>query len=265
MAYNKIPTNNKIRKNDNVSRRANDTSPTLAKEQMIGMKLIQQKIDIYNNCDIFKIDSFFKDYKLTNDFVVVRMFHENLIKFIDESNPDDVQLDAWFRQIDARERTTDVPKWVSTPFPYLEKGVVMAISPEVQLRYAKLKKDLEVAGLTEEAAEIVIPRVGNVVEVRSYYNSAWYKENRFYLDKQAQCEDFVRNQNELRLNNFDHYFRMEHYDLAGVYSLESGLWFYSDESEPMWYSEKKKIYAEQTAKLEKEQQILSEQEKYHII
>lgn len=262
MAYTKIPTTNKIRKNDAVSRRGNDTSASLGKEQLLGVKIIQEKIDLYNDCDIYKIDPFFKNYTLTNDFIIVRMFHENLIKFIDESNPEDVQLDAWFRQIDARERVTDVPKWVSTPFPYVEKGVIMAISPEVQLKYARLKKELNDAGLIEEADKIIIPKVGSVIEVRSYYNSTWYKENRFYLDKQAQCEDFVRNQNELRLNNFDHYFRMESYDLVGIYEIDSDVnkCFFNGEQELMWYTKKRSMINEKIEKLESEQKELSEKE-----
>jgi hypothetical protein len=256
MAYTKVPTKVKIKGAASPSRRTADNSPALAKSQMIGVKVIQKQIDLYNECDIYKINSFFKDYNLTNDFIVVRMFHENLIKFIDESSPEDIQLDAWFRQIDARERVTDVSKWVSTPFPYLEKGVIVAISPEVQMKYAKLKKELNDLGLTREASKVIIPKQGDVIEVRSYYNSTWYKENRFYLDKQEQCEDFVRNQTELRLSNFDHYFRMESYDLAGIYKQEEYVdkVFFSDEEEPLWYMKAKTELDYQISELKKEQE-----------
>lgn len=182
------------------------------------MKELQADIDKYNNEDIYKIDAFFKGIELAGKWIVVRMFHENLVKFIDESNPKDIQIDAWFRQIDARERNTDSPKWVPTPFPYTEQGVVVAISPKLIIDALAQRKVLE-AYMPSMATELHIPKVGDVVSIKAN-QSQWFKEARYYTDKQAQCQDFVRNQTELRLGNFKHYFRLEEYDIEQWYKNE---------------------------------------------
>lgn len=183
-------------------------------EQLEKLKAVQSKIDEYNNDTIYVIDPKFRDITLTGDYVVVRLFFENLIKFIDESNPEDIQVDAWHRQIDARKRATDMPHWVPTPFPYVQQGVLVAVSPELQLKYLKMQKELTDMGMTtEDAAKTIhMPKVGDIINIRAY-ESGWFKDHRYYLNKQDQCRDFVRNQEELRLNKFEHYFSLEVYDI----------------------------------------------------
>jgi len=214
------PTKSKLRRGSSAIKRsdrlakASESSPSLSDEQLNLVKDQQERIDEYNQEEIHIIDPFFKTLQLGSQYLVIRLFKENYIKYIDESNPDDIQLDAWHRQIDARERTADVPKYVSTPFPYLEQGVITAISPELQLSYHKMKE--EMAKYDKEAADSIdVPKVGDVIRIKAR-TSVWFKEHRYYIDKQTQCLDFVRNQTELRLNNFQHYFLMESHDIEGI-------------------------------------------------
>lgn len=192
-----------------------EQSGGISAELLEKLKRQQAKIDEYNNDIIYKIDPKFKDLCLTGEYIIVRLYCENLIKFLDESNPEDVQVDAWHRQIDARKRATDMPHWVSTPFPYLNQGVIVAISPELRLKALRSNMELHNMPLHEDllmSSQFHIPSVGDIVNIRAY-ESGWFKDHRYYLDKQAQCQDFVRNQEELRLNKFEHYFILEAYDL----------------------------------------------------
>lgn len=189
-------------------------SKIITTEKLEKLKAFQANIDKYNNEHIYQIDPDFINIKPTGDYIIARLFLEDFVKFVDDSNPDDIQVDAWHRQIDARMRATDKPHWVSTPFPYIHSGVIVAVSPELQLKYIRMRKELVDTGVSvEEAAELIhMPQVGDVINIRPF-ESAWFKERRWYKDKQAQCKDFVRNQEELRLNNFQHYFAFESYDL----------------------------------------------------
>lgn len=241
MAYSKRPTHTKLRsakstkrRDETNMRRANAANKKWATEDISKLKRLQYNIDMINKAEAFRIDPYFRDLQLQGDWIIVKMFHENLIKHIDESDPDDIIVDAWFRQIDARQRTSDKPKWVPTPFPYIEKGVIVAISAPLTLKYYK---DAE---LYKKATgeELAIPKVGDVVEVRSNYNSQWFKEQRYYIDKQAQCQDFVRNQTELRLNHFEGYFKFESIDLVAIDKAASlHPHFYADEEEPKWFTD----------------------------
>lgn len=205
-----------VRRSDKLAK-ATEATPELSKEMLNAIKLEQEKIDTYNNKEIYERDSFFDNIQLHGDFIVVRMFKENYIKFIDESNPDDIQVDAWHRQIDGRLKTSDPPKWVSTPFPYLEQGVIVSISPSLVLEYYKQKEELEKHD-PKLAESFKIPKEGDVVRIKAR-NSGWFKENRYYIDKQEQCLDFVRDQTELRLSKFDHYFLLKEYDLESITNI----------------------------------------------
>lgn len=215
---------------------SNSENGNVTNEQLEALKVVQGKIDHYNNVEIYEIDSFFKDLQLSGEWIIVRLFYENLIKFIDESNPNDIQVDAWHRQIDVRQRTTDTPKWAPTPFPYTQRGVVVAVSPELKLRYLKLRKDLKEAG---DETVVHIPQVGDVVNIRAH-ESGWFKEHRYYPDKQLQCQDFVRNQVELRLNRFSHYFSLEHYDIESWETNPEKRGEFVEKKDPKQNTNKKK-------------------------
>lgn len=223
-----------------------DTS--ISKARLMQAKVAQLEIDRYNNVDIYKIDPFFKKVQLSGPWMIVRLKMENLIKYINEDNPENPIIDAWVRQIDGRQRTTDQPFWVPTPFPFIEEGVIVAISPAVQKEYHELKEKISAYDITL-ANSIVIPQVGDTVHIRAN-NSGWYKEHRYYTDKQKQCSDFVRNQMELRLNNFHNYFRLEDFELENVVLGNSkALSFYEDESIPSWYTDQDSTYEAQIKEL----------------
>lgn len=184
---------------------------------------------------MYSIDPLFKSLQLHGKYIIIRIFKENFIKFKDVSNPNDPQYDYHFKQIDSRMKLTDEPNYIDTPFPYIEKGVIMAISPFIVSEYMKLKE--EIAKTDKDAADkIHIPQVGDIVEINSNYTSIWYKDKRYYLDKQAQCLDLVKGPDELILNTFEHYYKFDEYDLSGIYAEgEDGKKGFFKGEEPEWY------------------------------
>lgn len=251
MAYNKVPTSTTIKKKsaarrDKMKRKASAKSDQITNMDILALKRLQLEIDRYNKADIFKLDPAVRGIQPAGRWMIVRMFHEDLIKFIDESNPNNPQIDAYFRPVDARMRNTDKENYRPTPFPYLELGVVVAISPELRLalkgKADKYKKEFN--------EEMQIPQIGDVIEVRSNYSSVWYKEQRYYIDKQEQCRDFVRNPNELRLNFFKHYFKLEDFDYLALRKGEGRPVFFADEDEPQWYKDVTKELEAESARLD---------------
>lgn len=215
MAEKRRPTKTKIKRGGKrVSLKDKQAmgNPEISREEMIKKAKEQQKIiDDYNKSIVKNIDPYFDDVQLEDDWIIVRLFQENFIKHLDESNPDDIQVDMYIRQIDARQRNTDEPNWVPTPFPYTEQGVICAVSPSVKLKYMMLKGELEKYD-KYAAKDIIIPDQGVIVNIRARH-SQWFKEHRFYIDKQKQCMDFVRNQLELRLGQFEGYFILKAHDV----------------------------------------------------
>lgn len=218
MSLKTAPTKVKIKKPSNVvsinDRESHNhdsvNNKSIDQDTLNTIKHEQRMIDEYNE-SIVQIDSYFTKLQLHGQYLVVRLYRENFIKYIDESNPDDVKLDAYVRMIDGRERATDEPIWVFTPFPYIERGVICAVSPELVLRYAAINEQLRKNNLPE----IKIPEIGDFCNIRAR-TADWYKERRYYIDKQKQCQDFVRNQKELRLKNFEGYFLVEDHDLESI-------------------------------------------------
>jgi hypothetical protein len=154
----------------------------------------------------------FNNIQLDNGFMVIQMFMENPIKSIVKNENDEVvSLNFSLQQIDGRKRNTDQANWVTTPFPVIDKGVIMAISPSLKLWYYEQKEKL--AKYDKKAAEaIIVPEVGDVV----YTNHFMFKDTRYYVDKQTKCEDFVKSQEELRLNNFDFLFKVTNYEIESI-------------------------------------------------
>lgn len=149
---------------------------------------------------------------ILNDGLIVQMYMENPIKsMVKTTEGKVVSLDYGIQQIDYRKRNTDVATWGPTPFPLIDKGVIVAISPAVQSYYLKMKNEMNQIN-PAFADMIVVPQVGDVV----YTSHFMFKEHRYYIDKQAKCQDFVKSQEELRLNNFDFLFKITNYEIESI-------------------------------------------------
>lgn len=252
MSRKAIPTKSRVIRKKNTllnSQKRSDInsreSDSLATRYQV--KLRQLYIDKYNNAEIYVINDYFKNLSLSGEQIIIRIFKENFIKQADESNPNDPQYDYFFRLIDARKRTTDEPTYVSTPFPYIEKGVIVAISPELQLKYYKQKEEL--AKYDKEAADkLIVPKQGDVIEIRSNYSSVWFKDKRYYIDKQEQCVDLVKGPDELTLIYFDHYYKFDSFDFVGVDGSAEKKGFFKEDT-PDWYNEEIAKYNESSEEL----------------
>ena len=151
------------------------------------------------------------------DGLIVQMYMENPIKHIarNSETKEVIHLDYYIRQIDARKRNTDVPHWVPTPFPVIDKGIVMAISPRTKMWYYEQQEKL--AKYDKEAAKaMIIPKVGDVVYTKLFQ----FKDKRYYINKQSKCEDLVKNQIELRLKEFDFLFLIDNFDIESIVNQE---------------------------------------------
>jgi len=152
------------------------------------------------------------------DGLIIQMYMENPVKKMIKNMETDeaIHVDYGVRQIDYRARTTDKAKWGPTPFPVIDKGVIVAVSPKTKLWYYEQKEKL--AKYDQSAADnLIIPEVGDVVYTKHFM----FKNKRYYIDKQRKCEDFVKNQEELRLNNFDFLFHIENYEIESIVKKEN--------------------------------------------
>lgn len=183
----------------------------------------QEFVDDWNNNYVGKKDMEGND--LTEHFsnlqlesgLIIQMFMENPLKKLVKTESGDVSsINFGLRQIDGRKRNTDAAKWVTTPFPVIDKGVIMAISPQVKVWFYETKEKLEKYN-PEEAKKFIIPEVGDIV----YTGHFMFKDNRYYIDKQAKCEDFVKNQEELRLVKFDFLFKITNYEIESIVKKEN--------------------------------------------
>jgi hypothetical protein len=155
----------------------------------------------------------FKNIQLDGSNIVIQLFMENPVKslMINDDNNEVISISSGIQQIDKRKRNTDVATWGNTPFPVIDKGVIMAISPQVKLWYYEQREKL--AKYDPIAAEeFVIPEVGDIV----YTNHFMFKETRYYPNKQRKCEDFVKNVEEVRLENFDMLFKVTNYEIESI-------------------------------------------------
>lgn len=238
MPVNKRPSKTKLinkKRKLKTSDRINDNQTKQLENNKVIRNLIvdleQIVVDKYNNYDIYKIDEHFKHLNLYGNNIIIQIFRENYIKHKDVSNPKDPKYVYGYRMIDARERISDNPTFEQTPFPYVEKGVIKAISPEVQLNYAKKVNELNALGIKHD---IKVPEVGDIVEIRSYHSSVWFKEKRYYIDKQDATIDYVNNPTDNSVAVFEHYYIFEDFDLQGF--IKNDKYFYSDDKQyPSWY------------------------------
>ena len=182
----------------------------------------QAMIDDWNNNYVGKksksgmdLEKFFDDVYLDGMHLIIHMYMENVIKdyyVVDDAEGNKgVQIIPGISQIDGRKRNTDVPTWIDTPFPLIDKGVIMAISPQVQLYYYELKEKM--AKYNKELADsIIIPKRGDVV----YTNHFLFKEARYYFDKNAKTKDFIKSQEDIRLNEFDYLFKVSNFEIESI-------------------------------------------------
>jgi hypothetical protein len=189
----------------------------------------QRFVDKWNTLYVGKLgmdhellEEHFKNIQLETG-LVIQMFMENPIKEIarNADTGEVIHLYSEIRQIDARHQITDKPHWVPTPFPVIDKGVIMAIAPQTLVWYHELKEKLTKYD-SAAAARMVIPKVGDIVYTKHFL----FKEKRYYPHKQDKCKDLVKNQIELRLKEFDMLFLIDNYDIESIVP--------SEQAETMW-------------------------------
>lgn len=214
------PTKTRIRKSSSyISNSKRTESDSTRSEQVETMLTGQRFVDSWNTEYVGakdmkgqSISEHFDNIQL-EDGLVIQMYFENPIKQImrNSDTGEVLHIDYNIRQIDARQHNTDAPYWVPSPFPVIHKGVIMGVSPRTKLWYYEQKEKL--AKYDPVAAEkMLIPEVGDVVYTKHFM----FKDKRYYTDKQKQCEDLVKNQVEIRLNEFDFLFLIENYDIESI-------------------------------------------------
>lgn len=220
MAKRNKPTKTRIRKASSYVDNRKRTESDDTRSEAIGKMLAGQEfVDTWNTNYVGKLDmngnditEHFNSIQL-EDGMIIQMYMENPIKHISRNlkTGDVITIDYYLRQIDARIRNTDKAHWVPTPFPVIDKGIIMAISPKTKMWYYEQKEKL--AKYDPAAAEkMIIPSVGDIVYTKLFM----FKDKRYYIDKQKKCEDLVKNQVELRLKNFDFLFHIENYDVESI-------------------------------------------------
>lgn len=219
------PTKTRVRKGSshltNTVRKSSDETKL---EKLQEIVKAQEFIDKWNTehvgkkgMDDVSIIEHFNNVQL-EDGLIIQMYMENPIKKLikNKETNEVIHVDYGVRQIDYRARTTDKAKWGPTPFPVIDKGVIVALSPKTKLWYHEQKEKL--AKYDKVAADkLIIPEVGDVVYTKHFM----FKNKRYYINKQRKCEDFVKNQEELRLNNFDFLFHVENYEIESIVKKEN--------------------------------------------
>lgn len=213
------PKKTRIRKSSSYVDNAKRQDTTESRKNHIDAMLNGQRfVDTWNTEYVGKNDmkgvnvsEHFDNIQL-EDGLVIQMYMENPIKYIARKEDGEIiHIDYNIRQIDARQHNTDKPHWVPTPFPVIDKGIIMAISPRTMLWYYEQQEKLAKFN-PEAAAKMVIPAVGDIVYTKHFM----LKDKRYYTDKQKKCEDMVKNQLEIRLNEFDFLFLIDNYDIESV-------------------------------------------------
>lgn len=184
--------------------------------------MLEMQLDIHNyyNDNFYNktkenidIKEYFKNIKLYQSNLIVQMFRENMIHSINviDDKIDASSVIAGISQVDARTRTSDVDTYVPTPIPVLRKGIILAVSPELQEKYYNIKNNL--SKFDQSAADNVhIPQVGDIITT-TYFSLA---ENRFYVDKNKQLMDYVKNPSNYNLHNFEYMFKINEYDIESI-------------------------------------------------
>lgn len=226
MAKKRAPRKSRIRKSSTAvsnAQRSNEMSKeeraTKLKEMFDGQDFVHKWNTEYVGklgMDEKDLTEYFNNIQLQNNHIIVHTFLENPMKHIVKDDDGEIlHMDYYIRQIDYRERNTDKATWGPTPFPIINKGIIMAMAPFATLQYHETKQKLALLD-PALADKMIIPKVGDTI----YLNHFTYKEARYYVDKQKQCEDFVKNQREVRMNNFDFLFKIGPYEIESVVPAE---------------------------------------------
>lgn len=163
---------------------------TPSQEDTVKMIVETQKVIDKYNCEIFIKDEFFNDFKLTNN-VIVRAFKEPYVKAIENG-----QVYCSFQTIDGRQRTSDVEKLIQSPFLYLPIGVIVAL-PKVNDN-----------SVDENHLSKFNVKVGDVV----YLDKIMWHQCMFYTNRTSQIVDYIKNQDNYTLANFEGYFTLNTYN-----------------------------------------------------
>jgi hypothetical protein len=266
MAINRRPTKSRViakkstlTNNNKVNKKSTESTQTNELNHL-QIKLEQLAIDKHNNLDVYTIDPFFKDLHLNSDCMIVRIMKEDYIKYSDNSNPDAPIVDAFYSQVNVTQRTSDELKTINTPFPYIEKAVIVAISPDIQLSYYKKIEEIKKYDV-ELAESIVVPKVGDVVEIKTGYNRQWYQNNRYYIDPQERTIDYMINPLEHKLIYFDHHYQVEGFDFRAIDKSSSKRGFYANSEWPEWATKLDKFYSDEIKDLDNKLVTILEEEK----
>lgn len=196
-------------------KKALTTKDALTPNQKIEKR--QQEIDDYNFKECMELDPKLSHTMLTGEDVVVRLHKENYIKSITSLAADETTYECWISQVDGRMRKTDPERWVDNPLPYINRGVIVYLSPQAKIFFKKIKKDLEAVD-KNIAKTFKLPQVGDVVSL-DHFMLADY---RYYPNKQQR--DFIRNPEEWRIVHWEGYVKIHPTQIEGVYKELSDVY-----------------------------------------
>lgn len=169
----------------------------VGKKRRNGQNLIEElkKVQLTNNCMIVQL---YREYPIAEDKII---FNE------------EGKISSWVCMpalIDARAHSTHKENWELNPIPTISKGIIVAISPELQLDYVKKKKELEENGI--DVTNYMVPEVGDTV----YTNHFMTKNMRYYIDKQEALKDIVVTPTDYTLEKFDFIFKITGYEIESI-------------------------------------------------
>lgn len=187
----------------------------------------QKLICKWNNEYVGKLDkkgnslsNFFNNIMLTKKSMIVQLYRENHIKDMLINKEGEVAImQIGYQQIDNRKHSMEDLNYVDTPLPVINKGVIVAISPEMIKEYISLKNELieyDNQHNTDTAKHAIIPRVGDIVYLADFK----LKDYRYYMNKQERVEDYIKSQTDVNLSNFDFLFKIEDYNIESIVPQE---------------------------------------------
>lgn len=199
MAYQKPVLKEKLHQSPKVMTQADvnqlNNSKSVHKQEV---EKRQELIDHYNFVECNQIDEFFNTVQLEGDAVIIKLHKENYIKSITEVGDNEVMYETWISQVDGRTSQTQSAKWIDNPLPYVNTGVIVAISPTA--KYNLMEKVRKVHETNPELASTMkVLSPGDIVHLRHID----YANTRFYTDKQRR--DFIKNPEEYKIEHWQGY------------------------------------------------------------
>lgn len=192
--------------------------------KLLELKFQQEAIKWNNNCvgkkrrngsDLMKEMS---KIEVNGDGIIIQMYRQ--LPIADSSvifEEYTGKIASWNydpERIDARAHPTHNEAWVLNPIPTISKGVIVGISKDVQLHYARKKKEMVELGMNVD--DFIIPEVGDVI----YTNHFMTKNQRYYIDKQDKTRDIVVTPTDFTLENFDFLFKISYIDIESIVKKE---------------------------------------------